>query len=65
MKNKGYAKFWGQIRCIMGNVKVAYGDKFNEGGVDLREPRFFLFNTEESCAIFNDFAAVSINKNRG
>ena len=29
MKNKGYAKFFlgggGNIRCIMGNVQVAYG----------------------------------------
>ena len=28
MKNKGYAKVWGgnlSIRCIMGNVEVAYG----------------------------------------
>ena len=23
MKNKGYAKCWGQIRCIMGDVQVA------------------------------------------
>ena len=65
MKNKGCAKFWGQIRCIMGNVKVAYGDKFNQGGIDLREPPFFLINTEVSCTIFNAFAAVLINKTRG
>ena len=49
----------------MGNVKVAYGDKVNQGGIDLREPPFYLINTEESCTIFNDFAAVSINKTRG
>ena len=24
MKNKGYAKFGGQIRCIMANVQVSY-----------------------------------------
>ena len=24
IENKGYAKFGGQIRCIMGNVEVAY-----------------------------------------
>ena len=24
MKNKGYAKFGGQLWCIMGNVEVAY-----------------------------------------
>ena len=24
MKNKGYAKFGGQIKCIMGDVQVAY-----------------------------------------
>ena len=25
MKNKGYAKFEGENRCIMGDVQVAYG----------------------------------------
>ena len=25
MKNKGYVKFWGQIRCIKGDLQVAYG----------------------------------------
>ena len=24
MKNKGYANFWGQVWCIMGDVQVAY-----------------------------------------
>ena len=24
MQSKGYAKFGGQMRCIMGNVEVAY-----------------------------------------
>ena len=24
MKNKGYAKFWGQIRCFMGDGQLAY-----------------------------------------
>ena len=24
MKNKGYTQFWGQIRCFMGDVQVAY-----------------------------------------
>ena len=24
MKNKGYVKFWGQIRCIKEDVQVAY-----------------------------------------
>ena len=24
IENNAYAKFWGQIRCIMGNVEVAY-----------------------------------------
>ena len=24
IENNAYAKFWGQIRCIMGNVQVAY-----------------------------------------
>ena len=65
MKNKGYAEIRGQIKCIMGNVKVAYEDKFNQEGVDLREPPFFLINTEVSCTIFNAFAAVSINETRG
>ena len=49
----------------MGNVKVAYGDKFNQGGIDLRELPFFLINTDVQCTIFNAFAAVSINKTRG
>ena len=26
-ENSAYAKFWGQIRCIMGNVEVAYSTK--------------------------------------
>ena len=25
IENNAYAKFWGQIRCVMGNVEVAYG----------------------------------------
>ena len=29
MKNKGYANFGGQIRCIMGDVQVANGDDFS------------------------------------
>ena len=49
----------------MENVKVAYGDKFNQGGIDLRELPFFLINTDVQCTIFNAFAAVSINKTRG
>jgi len=49
----------------MGNVKVAYGDKFNQGGIDLREPPFFLINTEVPGTILNAFAAVSINEIRG
>ena len=24
MKNKGYAKFWGQVRCVMGDVQLTY-----------------------------------------
>ena len=24
MKNKGYAKFWGQISCAIGDVQLAY-----------------------------------------
>ena len=28
MKNKDYAKFSGQIRCIMGDVQVAYSSAF-------------------------------------
>ena len=24
IENNAYAKFWGQIRCVMGNVEVAY-----------------------------------------
>ena len=27
IENSAYANFWGQIRCIMGNVKVAYSTK--------------------------------------
>ena len=29
MKNKGYAKFWGQRRCIMGDVQVAFSPSFS------------------------------------
>ena len=38
---KGYAKFWGQIWCIRGNVEVAYTRKKN---LDLLEqgPREFV-----------------------
>ena len=32
MKNKGYAKFGGQIRCIMGNVEVANRPFYRYGG---------------------------------
>ena len=27
IENNAYAKFWGQIRCIMGDVQVAYYNK--------------------------------------
>ena len=39
MKNKGYVKFRGQIRCIMGNVEVAYREDWVAGQQpQLRQP---------------------------
>ena len=29
IENNAYAKLWGQIRCIMGDVEVAYGKDCN------------------------------------
>jgi len=36
IENNAYAKFWGQIRCVMGDVQVVYCLDYHQGGLGTR-----------------------------
>ena len=60
MKNKGYAKCWGQIRCIMGDVQVAnktevFGQEstlvWGGGGWELQDLSSFVLGENCLCIL--------------
>ena len=56
MKNKGYAKFWGQIRCIMGNKWCMGGKRLDKNSVRIRKRAALLFENVQVSGALQDFA---------
>ena len=58
MKNKGYAKCWGQIRCIMGDVQVAnkteiFGQESTLGW-ELQDLSSFVLGENYLCILYEN-----------
>ena len=62
MKNKGYAKCWGQIRCIIGDVQVAnkkevFGQESTLGwaGIwELQDLSSFVLGENSLCILYEN-----------
>ena len=58
MKNKGYAKCWGQIRCIMGDGQVAnkteiFGQESTLGW-ELQDLSSFVLGENYLCILYEN-----------
>ena len=58
MKNKGYAKCWGQIRCIIGDVQVAnkteiFGQESTLGW-ELQDLSSFVLGENYLCILYEN-----------